>query len=275
VAGRARDEVGRRKGVSGAGRVARQRPRRDVRLPPARVDDRAAGGECDDPLGDVDLADDLRLLFSQLEHGHVAQHLGIEVVVELEGTDLRAAHEPVRVEDQPPPTRKLGDRLHREVGAQQRSDVEPANAPVDGARIARRPQVADRVDGHQSRITDVLERERGRVRAAKHVHRHPDRGQARQQGAPVCVPAARHHFAARVEQPQRARRVVRAAADPRRPALDPVDGQIPDDREHGRPFSAFGRCDDASACEEADDRCEREREREARQRRADLRVKRV
>ena len=145
-------------------------------------------------------------------------------------------------------------------------------ATIDGGVPARYMGMPGMKAQH---ITLVLEGERRRTHPAEHVQRNAERGQARQQGTPVGVRTPRHHLAAGVEQPQCARGVIGAAADLRRATLDPVDRQIPDDRKHGRPFSAFGRRDDASACEEADDRRERKREREARQRRADLRMERM
>ena len=70
----------------------------------------------------------------------------VEFRIQREWAQLRAAHEPLAVEQNMPASCERRERLRRKVGAEQRRDVDPARTSVQLSHVVGAPCVADRVD---------------------------------------------------------------------------------------------------------------------------------
>ena len=129
--------------IAGPGRIAVDRERRHVIDPAVRVNGGAARAVGDEQLANAErerVAEHLGLLLAQLEHPDVAQHLRVEVGVELEQAGRAGPDEPLPVEREPSPASRGGERLGGEVGSRERRRRAPS---------ARRPASAGTSSGSQ------------------------------------------------------------------------------------------------------------------------------
>src|SRR5918996_468435 len=175
AAGRSCRQIGGREGVSGACRLHRtgDLPSRYVRDLAVGDDVRALRAEREEHLRRTQpcerlglrAADErLRLLVTELEDVHVAQHIS-DVAVGSERSQIGCAYESLRVNEQTPAVaRERSKCLLREVGANERADVDPARV-LDGVeRLRRAPRFADGVLPHDPPLALVAEAVGGRRR---------------------------------------------------------------------------------------------------------------
>ena len=238
-------------------RRARRRPRPPSGSGPrprrGRIGTSRSGG--DDaralrPQGDHDLGDAEREQAVRVEPARERARL---VLVELEdresvehgcgrcGRRARAGRraqprETLRVEEQAPPA--LGQRRHGrrgEVRAQEPGDERPAGAGERGRRppgdVLDGPGLADGVDRHDAVVALVVEAERGRLVGVTRLHRHAERLERCERHRAVGRGAAGDGDHVGADQRRGAGRVIDAAARARLTARDPVDGDVPDQRD--------------------------------------------
>ncbi len=194
------------------------------------VDDAPARAQGDDHLRHAEpgkgafvqaVDEQLGLVLGQLQHRDGAQQLGVVVDVELERPDPRGADEPLAVEREPSAAGEGRERLRREVAAREGRRVHPGHAGQ--ANLVGRPGVGDRLDKHPAVFAVVVDREGGGPAGVAPLDRESLLGQRRQHARAVRRRALGHDQRANVQRAQRPGRVVRAAADPGRSAVDAVE----------------------------------------------------
>ena len=238
-------------GVPGPGRIdVVERPHVDAPDASVGEDERPVEPERHDHLRDaearerglVEVGDEReRLLLGELQDRDVLEHGRVVVGAQLERSPPWRPDEPLPVEGQPAPPGELGQRLRGEVALRKRRDVQRADPPERGADVVGRPRIPDRVDLHQTRVAVVAHREGVRRLGVPHGHGHAERGQPRNEHGPIRAPALRQDPRRPAEDPERAAAVVGAAADPRRPSLNAIEGEAPDYRDRSHAASLTGR----------------------------------